>query len=106
MKKRLVTLLPYAAVLAVSFYVLPILAKNTGMAMLLMLCVMPVTAFAGSLIWGARYGFDLLLPIMTMAWFVPTIFIFYNGSAWVYAVVYGGLSRAGNGVGRAFYRRR
>lgn len=106
MKKRLAALIPYAVVLAVSFYALPLLAKNTGTAMLLMLCVMPITAFAGSLIWGAKHGFDLLLPLVTAALFASTIFIYYNESAWIYAVVYGGLSLAGNGMGRIFYGRR
>ena len=106
MKKRLTILIPCAAALAVNFYVLPLLMKNTGTAMLMMLCVIPVITFACSVIYGAKHGFEPLLPLMAIVLFAPTILIYYNGSAWVYAPAYGVISLAGNGTGRIFYRKR
>ena len=106
MKKRLTALAPYAAVLAVNFYALPLLAKDTGTAMLMMLCIMPAVTFACSLVSGVGRGFDWLLPVVTAVLFIPSIFIYYNASAWVYAAVYGALSLAGNGLGRMLHGRK
>ena len=106
MKKRLIALIPCAAALAVCFYALPPLAKNTGMAMLMMLCVMPMITFISSMLYGVKRGFEPLLPVIAIVLFAPTVLLYYNESAWVYAIVYGVISLAGNGTGRIFYQRR
>ena len=89
MKAKLLNMLPYLIVLAVDFYLLPVAAQNTGAAMLLMLCVMPLVALV----------IGLLL-------FIPTIFIYYNASAWVYPLFYALLVLVGNLIGRLFYMKR
>lgn len=106
MKKKLLTMLPYLAALAVDFYLLPILARDTGSAMFLMLCVMPLAAFLVGVVRGVREGFDILLPAAALILFMPTIFLHYNATAWVYAPVYALVVLAGNGLGRAFYKKR
>ena len=106
MKRKCAALLPYIAALAVDFYLLPILIKDTGAAMLLLLVVMPLTAFVTAVVCGLRNGFNILLPVAAVVLFIPTIFIYYNSSAWVYAVFYMAVVLAGNGVGRAFYGKR
>ena len=42
MKKGVALTLPYVAILVIDFYLLPFLAKDTGTAMLFMLCIMPL----------------------------------------------------------------
>ena len=42
MKKHILPLLPCLAVLTVLFYLLPLLTRDTGGAMFLMLCVTPL----------------------------------------------------------------
>lgn len=106
MREKLTALVPYAAVLAADFYLLPFLARDTGSAMLLMLCVMPLAAFVTALVYGMRRGFSPLLPAAAFILFLPTVFLYYNASAWVYTVVYAVVVLAGNGVGRLFYGRR
>lgn len=106
MKKMSIALVPYAAILAADFYVLPLLMRDMGAAILLMLCVMPLLAFITALICGIRQGFSPLLPAAAFILFLPTVFIYYNSSAWVYAVIYAAIVLAGNGVGRIFYGRR
>lgn len=106
MKKKLLALMPYTIALAVNFYVLPLIIRNTGAAMLMMLFVIPFLTFACTAIYGVRHGFDFLLPIIVIILFTPTIFIFYNMSAWVYIVVYAVIAFVGNGIGRAFYMKR
>lgn len=106
MRAKLIGLIPYAAVLAADFWLLPFLARDTGTAMLLMLCVMPAAAFIAALVYGMRRGLSLLLPAAAFLLFLPAVFIHYNVSAWVYAMVYAVVVLAGNGVGRIFYGRR
>lgn len=106
MKKKLIALLPYIALLGVDFYLLPFLVRDTGSAMLLMLAVMPAAAFVTAVAYGIRNGFGLLLPIVAPVLFVPTIFIYYNSSAWIYAGGYLVIVLTGTAVGGAFYRKR
>lgn len=106
MKKKLLGLLPYAAILAVDFYLLPCLIKDTGMAMLMMLCVIPLAAFITAVIYGVRRGFGFLLAAAAMLLFLPSIFLYYNESAWIYVLIYGGITLAGNGLGGIFYQKR
>ena len=106
MKKKWISLIPYVIVLAVDFYLLPCLINDTGIAMLMILCVIPLIAFICSVIYGVRQGFNFLLPIIAVILFIPTIFIYYNESAWVYVIIYGIVTLVGNGVGRIFYKKR
>lgn len=106
MKQNRMRLLPYGIILGIDFYLLPLLMKNTGAAMLLMLCVMPLVALVCGIVYGSRNGFGLVLPVIAVLLFVPTVFIYYNSSAWVYTVFYGGLVLAGILIGKLFYRKR
>lgn len=106
MKKRLAALLPYAAALGINFYLLPLLMRDTGGAMVMMLAVMPLAALLTGVVFGVRQGFDPLLPAAALVLFAPTVFLYYNTTAWSYALIYAAVVLAGNGVGRIFYRKR
>lgn len=106
MKEKLTALLPYAAVLAADFYLLPFLIRDTGSAMVLMLSIMPGIAFFCAVAYGARRGFGPWLAIAALLLFLPTVLLHYNTTAWVYAPVYGLIVLAGNGLGRLFYKKR
>lgn len=106
MKKKLLALIPYTIALVLNFYVLPLLIRNTGLAMLIMLMVIPLLTFICAVIYGVRQGFDFLLPIIATVLFAPTIFIFYDASAWVYIIAYVVIALVGNGIGRIFYKKR
>ena len=106
MKKKLITLIPYAIVFAVDFYLFPAVIRNIGIAMLVMLCIIPLIAFLAAVVYGTVNGFNIILPILAMLLFLPTIFIYYNYTAWVYVIAYGVIVLAGNGIGRIFYKRR
>jgi len=106
MKKKLLALMPYAAVLAVVYYVLPLLMKNTGITILIVLIVMPLLTLLCGVIYGTGQGFDLWLPLISGILFAPSIFIYYNATAWIYIVVYVGVALVGNGIGRIFYKKR
>ena len=106
MKKLLLPLLPCLAVLTALFYLLPLLARDTGSAMFLMLCVTPLAAFLTGLVHGLRRGFSILLPLAALLLFLPTIFLFYNSSAWVYAPACALIALAGNGAGKLLHGKR
>ena len=106
MKQELRALAPYLAALGADFYLLPLLARDTGSGMLVMLCVMPLAALSTGVAHGARRGFSLWLPVAALLLFLPAIPLFYNWTAWPYAVVYALFVLAGMGVGRLFYGRR
>ena len=106
MKKIFAACAPYILALGIDFYLLPFLAKDTGSAMLMMLCVMPLIAFSTGVLYGTRRGFGLCPSLAALILFVPTIFIYYNSSAWVYSVAYAVLVLAGTGIGTIFYKKR
>ena len=106
MKEKLRSLLPYAAFFLVDFYLLPLLIWDTGSGILLMLCIMPLAAFLCALVCGMRQGFQPLLAVLAGALFLPAIPLYYNWTAWPYALAYGVVVLAGNALGRLFYRRR
>ena len=106
MKKQLLPLLHCLAVLTVLFYLLPLLTQDTGGAMFFMLCVTPLAAFLTGLVHGLRRGFSILLPLAALLLFLPTVFLFYNSSAWVYAPAYALIVLAGNGAGKLFHGKR
>ena len=104
MKKKLLKLLPYLIALAIDFYILPLIIKDTGSGILMMLIVIPLLDFLCAVIYGVRQGFDGLLPMGAAVLFAPTIFIFYNETAWVYIIGYAVVAAIGNGIGRMFYK--
>ncbi|MBD5162030.1 MAG: hypothetical protein HDT14_08480 [Oscillibacter sp.] len=106
MKKDVSALAPFLILLALDFYLLPLLAGDTGSAMLLMLCVMPLIALVSAVAYGVRRGFCPALPIAAFLLFIPAIFMYYNSSAWVYPIAYGVIVLIGNGAGRFFYQKR
>ena len=106
MKKHILPLLPCLAVLTALFYLLPLLTRDTCGAMVLMLCVTPLAADLTGLVHGLRRGFSILLPLAALLLFLPTIFLFYNSSAWVYAPAYALIVLIGNGAGKLFHGKR
>ena len=106
MKKNFAAFIPYGTALGIDFYLLPLLGRDTGSAMLLMLCVMPLIALAAGVMYGARCGFGFLPSLAALILFVPTIFLYYNSSAWAYSVVYAALVLIGTGIGTVFYQKR
>lgn len=104
--EKLRKMLPYLVVIILAFYLLPFLIKDTGSGMLILLIGIPMICFILSLIYGMKNSFDWLLPLLTMVIFAPSIWIFYNESAFVYVVAYGIISLIGNFLGSLFYKRK
>jgi len=106
MKQKFAAMLPCLIVLGVDFYLLPLLLRDTGTAMVLMLCVMPLAALAAGAAYGARHGFSLLPAAAAAVLFTPSVLLFYNSTAWPYAAFYAAAVLAGTGLGRMFRKER
>jgi len=106
MRRTYTALLPYLVFLGTDFYLLPLLIRDTGTAMLLMLCVMPLAALVCALLYGVRRGFSLALPLAAFLLFLPTVPLYYNESAWPYAAAYAAAVLAGVGFGGVFHKKK
>ena len=91
-KKNLI----FYILLIIDFYVIPWFIKDTGSAMIVMLGIIPMVCFVTSMMYGIRNGFDFWYVFIVAIVFIPSIFIFYNSSAWIYVVVYAGIALLGN----------
>ncbi|NLW41940.1 MAG: hypothetical protein GXY89_02255 [Tissierellia bacterium] len=83
----------------ISFYLLPLAMNNTGSAILILLILMPLVVLISSYKFSIRNGFNISFPLLVMVLFLPTLFIFYNSSAWIYAPIFGGISLLVNFLG-------
>lgn len=97
--------IPYLIVNALAFYLLPLLIQDTGSAMLILLIGMPFICFVTAVVFGAQNSFQWLYALIVAMLFIPSIFIFYNSSAWVYPVAYGILALIGNFIGKMLFQK-
>lgn len=88
-------MLPYLILMCITFYLFPLLIQNTGMGMLVLLILMPLICFVCSLLFGMKNSFQPLFSLLLTIIFIPSIFIYYNSSALIYAFIYGLLSLLG-----------
>ena len=105
MNKKIIPYVIYAVVLALAFYLLPLLIRDTGSGMFVLLLVVPVLTFIISLIFGIRQGFSVILPLLVAVLFAPTLFIFYNESAWIYIPYYAVIALIGDTIGKIFHKK-
>ena len=82
--------------LIIDFYVIPCFIKDTGSAMIIMLMIIPLICLVTSIFYGIRNGFDFWYILIVAIIFMPSIFMFYNSTAWVYIVGYTVIALLGN----------
>ncbi|MEG0230236.1 MAG: hypothetical protein RR640_06495, partial [Oscillospiraceae bacterium] len=76
----------------------------TSTAMFIMLIGIPIICLVTSIAFGAKNSFNVIYCILVMLLFIPSIFIFYNDTAWVYALEYGIIALVGNIIGKLLYK--
>jgi len=103
--KHLKDMLPFLGIIALDFYLLPMLIKDMGTAMLMLLIVEPSICFICSLIYGLKKPFSIFYSAIAAILFVPSIFVFYNSSAWVYIIGYGIIALMGSVIGMSISKR-
>ena len=82
--------------LFIDFYIIPRFIKDTGSAVIVMLMIIPLICLITSVFYGIRNGFDFWYILIAAIMFTPSIFMFYNSSAWVYVVGYAVIALWGN----------
>ncbi len=97
--KQNIKLIPYLLINTISFYLLPIFAKETTSAILVMLIMLPIICFTTGIIYGMRHSFTWIYPLSISVLFAPTIFLFYNYTALIYIFGYGLISFIGILIG-------
>lgn len=100
--KKAKKMLPYLTIIILDFYLLPSLIKDTGTAMMMLLVVIPLICFVCSVVYGIKNSFNPFYSLIVAILFVPSVFIFYNSTAWIYVLGYGIIALAGNIIGMIF----
>lgn len=86
--KRFTGMIPFLLVLAVLFYLPPLVMVNMGIVLLPFLGIMLAVCFFCALIYGILRPFgSFVFALLAGLIFLPSAFIFYAG-AWIYAIIY------------------
>lgn len=94
-------MLPYLCLDLAAFYLLPLFIQNTGSAIVILLAAIPLICFLCSVFYGIKNGFHWQYAVAVAVSFIPSVFLFYNSSAWIYTLGYGISALIGNLSGRA-----
>ncbi len=103
--KRILRTIPYVIAILVAFYLLPLGISDTGSAMTTLLIAIPVLCFLAAFLFGWRNGFSWWFVGLVAVLFVPTIWIYYNISAWGYTIVYAVFALVGSFLGKLMPKR-
>lgn len=105
-RKRIRMILVCTGILLALYYLLPIIGMTMdqakGEAFLsvgLLHLVFPLYLYVSSIILGLKHGFCSIYAVAAVLLFLPTLLIYFNGSLWVAALIYGGIALAGNLMG-------
>ena len=91
--------------LLIDFYIIPWFIRDTGSAMIVILVIIPLICLMISVFYGIRNGFNFWSILSVAIIYIPSIFIFYNASAWVYIVAYAVIALLGNLIGSPLGKR-
>jgi len=97
----------YLLILLVLFYAVPSVyrllnleaALSTAFEVSMLIVYNPAVVLAISAVYGFRHGFKWYFLLFVPVLFIPSIFIFYNNSALIYAAYYEVICLAGLGLG-------
>ena len=95
----------YYFIIFITFYLIPILIQDTGSGMFILLIVIPLITLITSIIYGLRNVFDFIYPLIVAILFIPTLFIYYNASAWTYILVYSMIAVIGELLGKTLQKK-
>lgn len=96
----------YVLVILVFYGITPLLCRNEGGAFLTLLVIFPLIILILSFIYSKTLGFNLWLSLIIGLLWIPVIVIYLNESALIYALIYGGISFLGQGLGFLFKKKK
>lgn len=91
-------MIKYLCMLTV-YYLLPILFHDTGGFIVYLLVIAPFMSFLCGLFPSMKYGYELLFPILCGVLFVPSALIYFNETAFIYAILYAACAFFGSVLG-------
>lgn len=106
MLEKMKRFLPYLFVYILTLYVLPLGIKDTGSGFLFLLFLIPAVLLITSIVFGLREGYCYLPAVAVALLFMPTIFLYYNTSAWIYSLGYSILVLIGTMIGVVFHKKK
>ena len=101
-----IRMIPYILINLIGFYLLPLLIKDTGSGMLILLIAIPLICFLTSTFFGIKNSFNWIYCLCFTLLFIPTVFIYYNESAIFYSAVYAIITIIGNFIGKMIYNKK
>lgn len=102
---KMKNMLPYLFVNIIVFYALPLMIKDTGSGMMILILGIPFFCFIASFVYGMKNAFNVTYVLLVVLLFIPTIFIFYNESANIYIFYYFVVVLVGSYLGSLCYKR-
>lgn len=106
MKKSVKSLIIFLLINIAFFYISPLFAVDTGSGILILLFIIPLSCLISAIIYSSLNSFHIAYPLLVSLAFTPTIWIFFNESAWVYIPAYGVITLIGNLLGAGIYKYR
>lgn len=117
-------MLPFLLLTGLGYYVLPLVIADTGSGMIVLLVVLPIFCMGSSILYGRSakvrskkkggmafttpiseneyLAYFFLYAVLSGLLFLPAVFIHFNATALVYAIIYAGLSFVGCFFGNMF----
>lgn len=89
----------YWLIIAVLYYLLPLIMRDVVSAMLVLWFALPLACLVCSLHHGVKRGFRWYFFIVVALLFVPAIYLYFNSSAWFYTLLYAGVTLLGSFIG-------
>ncbi|MBR6736602.1 MAG: hypothetical protein IKL92_07070 [Oscillospiraceae bacterium] len=96
MNRNIPVFLLCLAPISAGFYLLPLMELDR---LMLLLIYLPLVCAVSSAVYGLWSGINFLLPALCMALFIPSIFIYYNYTAFLYGFTYYVVSVIGMVIG-------
>ena len=93
-------LIPFLIVFLIIFYILPLIIKTS----FILLAISPILILITALIYGAKFGFNILLAVFCAVLFIPALFtggLIYG----IYLIAFFICSLLGNAVGLIFRKK-
>lgn len=106
MKEKLIKMVPYLGIILAAIYLIPLYGKDTGSFILILLYGVPFVVLLVSIVYGANKGFNPILSLLVGLLFIPSIFTYYNSSAFIYVLIYTGVSLIGQILGIYVFRKK
>lgn len=93
-------LIPFLIVFLIIFYVLPLIIKTS----FILLAVSPILILITALIYGTKFGFNILLAVLCAVLFIPALFTSGLISG-IYLVAFFVVTLIGNALGLIFRKK-